>query len=63
MTFASCPGVFSSTLHLKYPSEDQIEELVGSQFVARQCLVATIMHQLEAGSLAFANRVYNSQGL
>ena len=30
-------GVVSSTLHLKvkYPSEDQIEELVGSQFVAR----------------------------
>ena len=30
-------GVVSSTLHLKvkYPSEDQIEELVGSQFMAR----------------------------
>ena len=48
----------SSTLYLKvkYPSGDQIEELVGSQFVARQCLVAAIMHQLEAGSLAFADR-------
>ncbi|XP_065638326.1 uncharacterized protein LOC136071216 [Quercus suber] len=33
-------GAVSSTLHLKvkYPSRDQIEELAGSQFVARQCL-------------------------
>ena len=39
-------GAVSSTLHLKvkYPSGDQIEELVGSQFVARQFLVAAIMH-------------------
>ena len=51
-------GPVSSTLHLKlkYPSQDQIEELVRSQFVARQCLVVAIMHQLEAGSLAFADR-------
>ena len=37
----------SSTLHLKvkYPSRDQVEELVGSQSMARQCLVAAIMHQ------------------
>ena len=36
----------SSTLHLKVkcPSRDRIEKLVGSQFVARQCLVAAIMH-------------------
>ena len=34
----------SSTLHLKvkYPSGDQVEELVGSQSIARQCLVAAI---------------------
>ena len=40
-------GTISSTLHLKvkYPSRDRIKELVGSQCVARQCLVATIMHQ------------------
>ena len=40
-------GAVSSTLHLKvkYPSGDWIEELVGSQFMARQCLIATIMHQ------------------
>ena len=39
-------GAISSTLHLKvkYLSRDQIEELVGSQFVAKQCLVAVIMH-------------------
>jgi len=37
----------SSTLHLKvkYPSGDQIEDLVGSQSMARQCLMAAIMHQ------------------
>ena len=36
----------SSTLHLKvkYPLGDQIKELVGSQSIARQCLMAAIMH-------------------
>ena len=45
-------GDIFSTLHLKvkYPSRDHIEELVGSQFMARQCLVVAIMHQPEAGS-------------
>lgn len=44
----------SSTLHLKvkYSSEDQVEELVGSQSVAKQCLVAAIMHQPEDKSSA-----------
>ena len=39
-------GAMSSTLHLKmkYLSGDQIEELVGSQSMARQCLMATIRH-------------------
>ena len=52
------PGAVSSTLHLKvkYPFGDQIEELVGSQFVARQFLVAAIMHQPEIGSLASIDR-------
>ena len=38
-----------STLHMKvkYPSRNQIEELVGSQSMARQCLVAAILHQLK----------------
>ena len=36
----------SSTLHLKvkYPSGDQVEELIGSQSMARQCLVDAIRH-------------------
>ena len=40
-------GAVSSTLHLKvkYPSGDRIEELVGSQSMARQCLIPAIMHQ------------------
>ena len=39
-------GAVSLTLHLKvkYPSRDQIEELVGSQSMVRQCLVAAMMH-------------------
>ena len=49
-------GAVSSTLHLKvkYPSGDQIEKLVRSQSMARQCLVAIIMHQSEAKSLTSA---------
>ena len=45
-------GAVSSTLHqkLKYPSRGCIEEIVGSQSIARQCLVAAILHQLEAES-------------
>ena len=48
----------SFTLHLKvkYLSGDQIEELVRSQSVARQCLVAAIMHQLDIGSSASIDR-------
>ena len=49
-------GAVSSTLHLKvkYLSKDQIKELVRSKSVARQCLVAVIMHQPEDESLASA---------
>ena len=37
-------GAVSSILHqkVKYPSGDQVLEIVGSQSVARQCLVAAI---------------------
>ena len=51
-------GVVSSTLHLKvkYPSGDQVKELIGSQSMARQCLVATIRHQIGDESLASAKR-------
>ena len=42
-------GAVSSTLHqkVKYPSGDQVLKIVGSQSVARQCLVATIQHKPE----------------
>ena len=42
-------GAVSSTLHLKmkYPSRDQVEELIGSQAMARQCIVAAIRHKSE----------------
>ena len=47
-------GAVSSTLHqkVKYPSEGQIKEILGDQSLARQCLVATIQHKLEADSSA-----------
>ena len=40
-------SAISSTLHqkVKYPLRDQIEELVGNQSMARQCLVSAILHQ------------------
>ena len=39
-------GAVSSTLHqkIKYPSTDQVLEIVGNQTAARQCLVAVIKH-------------------
>ena len=49
-------GVVSSTLHqkVKYPSRDQVLEIVGSQSVARQCLVAAIQHKPEVDTSATA---------
>ena len=51
-------GVVSSTLHLKvkYLLRDQVDELIGSQSVAKQCLVAGIRHQTRGESLAFTKR-------
>jgi len=48
----------SSTLHqkVKYPSESQVKEIVGNQSMARQCMVAAILHRLGAESSAFAKR-------
>ena len=42
-------GAVSSTLHqkIKYPSKGQIEEILGDQTMARQCMVAAIRHRLE----------------
>ena len=43
-------GAVSSILHqkVKYPSEGQIEEILGDQAMARQCMIAAIRHKLEA---------------
>ena len=40
-------GAVSSTLHqiVKYPFGGQVLEIVGSQSMARQCLIATIQHR------------------
>ena len=40
-------GAVSSTLHqkIKYPSGDKIEEILGDQTMARQCMVAAIRHK------------------
>ncbi|XP_030964485.1 uncharacterized protein LOC115985713 [Quercus lobata] len=48
----------SSTLHqkVKYPSRGHVEEIVGNQPVARQCLVATISRQHKTSSSATAER-------
>ena len=42
-------GAVSSTLHqkLKYPSEGQVLEIVGSQSMTRQCLIVAIQHKPE----------------
>ena len=47
-------GAVSSTLHqkVKYPSGGQVLEIVGSQSMARQCLIAAIQHKPKSGILA-----------
>ena len=47
-------GAVSSTLHqkVKYPSESQVLEIVGSQSMARQCLIVAIQHKPETGASA-----------
>ena len=47
-------GTVSSTLHqkVKYPSEGQVLEIVGSQSMARQYLIAAIQHRPETGTTA-----------
>ena len=49
-------GAVSSTLHqkVKYPSRDQVLEIVGRQSMARQCLVAAIQHKPKAHTSATA---------
>ena len=43
-------GAVSSTLHqkIKYPSRGKIEETLGDQTMARQCMIAAIRHKPEA---------------
>ena len=47
-------GAVSSTLHqkVKYSSKGRVEEIVGNQAMARQCMVATISRQSNAESSA-----------
>ena len=51
-------GAVSSTLHqkVKYPSEDLVKEILGSRSVARQCMVAAILHKPKAGPSDFAEK-------
>ena len=51
-------GAMSLTLHLKvkYLSRDRVKELVGSQSMAKQCLVAIVRHQTRGESLASAKQ-------
>ena len=50
--------VVSSTLHqkVKYLSEDLVKEILGNQSIARQCIVATILHKLEVVPSDFVER-------
>ena len=52
-------GATSSTLQqkVKYPSEGLVKEILGSQSVARQCMVAAILHKPEAVPSAFAKKL------
>ena len=47
-------GAVSSTLHqkVKYPSGGQVLEIMGSQSMARQCLIAAIQHKPETSTSA-----------
>ena len=48
----------SSTVHqkVKYPFESLVKEILGSQSVARQCMVAAILHKPEAAPSDFAEK-------
>ena len=49
-------GAVSSTLHqkVKYPFGDQVLEIIESQSMSRQCLVAAIQHKPEDDTSAIA---------
>ena len=46
-------GTISSTLHqkIKYPSGGKVEEILGDQTMARQCMIAAIRHKPEVESV------------
>ena len=49
----------SSTLHqkIKYPSRGKIEEILGDQTMARQCMVAAIRHKPEVESVTLGEEL------
>ena len=51
-------GVVSSILHqkIKYPSEGQIEEILGDQDMARQCMIAAIRHRPETEPVTLSKK-------
>ena len=51
-------GAVSSTLYqkVKYPSEGLVKEILGNQSVARQCMMAAILHKPEVMSSNLAER-------
>ena len=51
-------GAVSSILYqnVKYSSEGQIEEILGDQAMARQCMVAVILHRPEAEPMTLSER-------
>ena len=46
-------GAVSSTLHqkIKYPSGGKIEEILGDQTMARECMITAIQHKPEEESV------------
>ena len=52
-------GAVSSTLNqkVKYPSEGLVKEILGNQSVAKQCMVAAILHKPEAVPSEFDERL------
>ena len=52
-------GAVSSTLHqkIKYPSGGKIDEILGDQTMARQCMVAAIRHKPEVESVTLGEEL------
>ena len=51
-------GAVFSTLHqkVKYPSKGQIEEILGDQALAWQCMVAAIRHRPEVEPMTLSEK-------